>query len=153
MERLRASGVSPRSRREDLCGYVLKKDSPSCGLERVKVYAATAFRTKSGRGLFAATARRARFRSCRSRKKAGCRIRGCARTSSSACSRTGGFARLFAGRWNVGALVRFHTAHKLILMAHSPEAYRQLGRLVARRAGAAARELERTLHARRSWRR
>src|SRR5262249_50916689 len=24
--------------REDLCGYVLKKDSPSCGMERVKVY-------------------------------------------------------------------------------------------------------------------
>jgi uncharacterized protein YbbK (DUF523 family) len=26
-------------RREELCGYVLKKDSPSCGMERVKVYA------------------------------------------------------------------------------------------------------------------
>ena len=25
---------------EDLCGYVLKKDSPSCGLERVKIYGA-----------------------------------------------------------------------------------------------------------------
>jgi uncharacterized protein YbbK (DUF523 family) len=23
---------------EDLCGYVLKKDSPSCGMTRVKVY-------------------------------------------------------------------------------------------------------------------
>ena len=26
--------------REDLCGYVLKKDSPSCGMERVKTYSA-----------------------------------------------------------------------------------------------------------------
>ena len=39
---------------------------------------------------------------------------------------------LFRGRWTVGALVRFHTAHKLILMAHSPDAYRSIGRLVAR---------------------
>ena len=39
---------------------------------------------------------------------------------------------LFSGKWNVGALVRFHTAHKLILMAHAPKAYRRLGRLVAR---------------------
>ena len=38
---------------------------------------------------------------------------------------------LFAGRWTLGELVAFHPAHKLTLMAHSPEAYRQLGRLVA----------------------
>jgi uncharacterized protein YbgA (DUF1722 family) len=30
-----------------------------------------------------------------------------------------------------GGLVRFHTAHKLTLMAHSPEHYRRMGRLVA----------------------
>ncbi len=38
---------------------------------------------------------------------------------------------LFASRWTVGSLVRFHTAHKLTLMAHSVTAYRELGRLVA----------------------
>ena len=36
----------------DLDGYVLKKDSPSCGMERVKVYDGPA-PTKEGRGLFA----------------------------------------------------------------------------------------------------
>ena len=30
-----------------------------------------------------------------------------------------------------GGLVRFHTAHKVILMAHSPDHYLELGRLVA----------------------
>src|SRR6185503_10981503 len=39
----------------DLCGFVLKKDSPSCGMERVKVYGQGSVPTKSGRGLFAAT--------------------------------------------------------------------------------------------------
>ena len=38
---------------------------------------------------------------------------------------------LLSGRWTVGRLVAFHTAHKLVLMAHSPEGYRELGRLVA----------------------
>jgi len=38
---------------------------------------------------------------------------------------------LFSARWNAGALVRWHTAQKLALMAHSPVRYRELGRLVA----------------------
>jgi uncharacterized protein YbgA (DUF1722 family) len=38
---------------------------------------------------------------------------------------------LFAARWSMGDVVRFHTAHKLTLMAHRPEAYQRLGRLVA----------------------
>ena len=37
----------------------------------------------------------------------------------------------FFGPWTVGALVRFHMTHKLLIMAHSPEAYLRLGRLVA----------------------
>ena len=36
-----------------------------------------------------------------------------------------------SSRWNVGNLVAFHTKHKLTLMAHSIEGYRDLGRLVA----------------------
>ena len=39
--------------REDLCGYVLKKDPPSCGMERVRVFDAHGVPAKSGRGLFA----------------------------------------------------------------------------------------------------
>jgi uncharacterized protein YbgA (DUF1722 family) len=38
---------------------------------------------------------------------------------------------LFESRWAVGDLVRFHTAHKLVLLAHSTQAYTRLGRLVA----------------------
>ena len=39
--------------------------------------------------------------------------------------------------------MQFHTAHKLTLMAHSPEAYRQLGRLVAVKRTVPARDVER----------
>jgi uncharacterized protein YbbK (DUF523 family) len=39
----------------DLCGYVFKADSPSCGMERVRVWPAGPGRrpTRSGRGFFA----------------------------------------------------------------------------------------------------
>ena len=116
---------------EDLSGYVLKKDSPSCGLERVKIYGTHKVPSRSGRGLFAArlvdrfpdlpVEEEGRLSDPRLRENfvervfAYWRLRG-----------------LFSGKWNVGALVQFHTAHKLILMAHFPEAYQRLGRLVAR---------------------
>lgn len=38
---------------EDLSGYVLKKDSPSCGMERVNVYDSSGMPAGEGRGLFA----------------------------------------------------------------------------------------------------
>jgi uncharacterized protein YbgA (DUF1722 family) len=38
---------------------------------------------------------------------------------------------LFDGRWTLSALVAFHTAHKMALLAHSTSAYQELGRLVA----------------------
>ena len=39
---------------QGLCGYVLKRSSPSCGLERVKVYVGSGMPSREGRGLFAA---------------------------------------------------------------------------------------------------
>jgi uncharacterized protein YbbK (DUF523 family) len=38
---------------DDLSGYVFKKDSPSCGVERVKVYGEHAVPSRTGQGLFA----------------------------------------------------------------------------------------------------
>ena len=37
----------------DLCGFIFKKDSPSCGMERVKVYNDKGMPERSGTGLFA----------------------------------------------------------------------------------------------------
>jgi len=49
---------------------------------------------------------------------------------------------LFGARWATRDLIRFHTAHKLLLMAHSTDAYRQLGRLVAEARRTTRGELE-----------
>jgi len=116
---------------EQLCGYVLKKDSPSCGMERVKVYDAHKVPTRSGQGLFAAALREQQpFLPVEEEGRLlDPRLR------DNFIERVFAFRRLqelFGGHWTAGALVRFHTAHKLTLMAHSPRAYQSLGQLVAR---------------------
>jgi len=127
---------------EDLCGYVLKKDSPSCGLERVKIYGTGGVPEKSGQGIFARGLVE-RFPSLPVEEEG--RLSD-PRLRENFVERVFAYWRLrglFRGRWNLGTLVEFHTAHKLILMAHSPEAYRQLGRLVARARGVGRKDLER----------
>jgi uncharacterized protein YbgA (DUF1722 family)/uncharacterized protein YbbK (DUF523 family) len=114
----------------DLCGYVLKKNSPSCGMERVKIYGRSG-PVASGRGLFAAALMEAfphlpveeegRLSDPRLRENFVERVFAYRRLRS-----------LFSGRWTIGHLVAFHTAHKLQLMAHAPQRYTELGRLVAK---------------------
>ncbi len=127
--------------REDLSGYVLKKDSPSCGMERVKVYDANKVPARTGRGLFAAALRvRYPFLPIEEEGRlSDPQIR------DNFVERVFAYRRLrelFGGRWTVGALVRFHTAHKLTLMAHSPKAYQGLGQLVARAKHVTRRAVE-----------
>jgi uncharacterized protein YbgA (DUF1722 family)/uncharacterized protein YbbK (DUF523 family) len=127
---------------DELSGYVLKKDSPSCGMERVKVYGEGALPTRSGRGLFAA----ALLERCPDLPVEEEGRLSDPRLRDNFVERVFAYARLrglFGGRWNQGALVRFHTAHKLTLMAHSPVAYQELGRLVARGTSVGRADLER----------
>jgi len=122
---------------EHLAGYVLKKDSPSCGMERVKIYADEGMAEKTGRGLFA-EALMARFPRLPVEEEG--RLSD-PRLRDNFVERVFAYVRLralFAARWTVGDLVRFHTAHKMALLAHSTDMYAELGRLVAR-----AKSLER----------
>lgn len=114
----------------DLCGFVLKKDSPSCGLARVRVYGESGVPSRDGRGLFAEELVRqlphlpieeeGRLVDRRLRENFVERVFAYRRLKS-----------LFAARWRLADLVAFHAAHKLLLMAHSPAAYGRLGRMVA----------------------
>ncbi len=116
---------------ERLHGYILKKDSPSCGMERVKVYGdGNVMPRKEGRGLFAA-ALMERLPTLPVEEEG--RLR-------DAAIRENFVERLFARhRWlslvarrpRAADLVDFHTQHKLALMSHSETIYRRLGRLVA----------------------
>jgi uncharacterized protein YbgA (DUF1722 family)/uncharacterized protein YbbK (DUF523 family) len=113
----------------DLCGFIFKKDSPSSGLYRVKVYN-NGQAVKSGSGLFAAAVAR-HFPQLPMEEEG---------RLNDPDIRENFIERVFSyRRWKdfqaanpaIGRLVEFHTAHKLLLMAHSPQVYREMGRLVA----------------------
>ncbi len=123
-----------------LVGYVLKKDSPSCGMERVKIYGGSGMAEKRGRGLFA-EALMARFPDLPVEEEG--RLSD-PRLRENFVERVFAYRRvraLFESRWTVGGLVRFHTAHKMALLAHDRQAYDGLGRLVAGAKGADRRTL------------
>ena len=63
------------------------------------------------------------------------------KTSSSASSCFSAGGNSWRPSPNLGDLVAFHTRHKLLIMAHSPNHYRELGRLVARANEVPAQEL------------
>lgn len=125
---------------EDLSGYVLKKDSPSCGMERVKTYSENGPAARDGRGIFAA-ALLERFPQLPVEEEG--RL-GDPTLRENFIERVFAYRRLqdlFGGRWSAGDLVRFHTAHKMSLLAHSTVAYNQLGQLVARAGATPKNEL------------
>ena len=114
---------------QDLCGFIFKKDSPSSGLFRVKVYNG-GMPAKTGRGLFAdAMVRHFPLLPIEEEGRL-----------YDMNLRENFIERIFAFReWKdfllgdkgLGNLLEFHSRHKLQIMAHSPEMYREMGRLVA----------------------
>ncbi len=115
---------------DDLCGFVFKKNSPSCGVFRVKLHPEKGMPRRDARGLFAAefAARNPLLpieeegRLCDPvlRENFIARVFALHRLKA-----------LFAGRWKRGDVVAFHTREKYLLMAHSPKHYKLLGQLVA----------------------
>lgn len=117
-------------RRTGLDGYVLKKGSPSCGMERVRVYGKGGMPARDGVGVFARVLldrwpdlpveEEGRLNDPRLREnfveRVFCR------------NRWRNFVRDGMTRRR---LVEFHTAHKLLLRSHNEAGYRRLGRIVA----------------------
>ena len=125
--------------KEGLCGFIFKKNSPSSGLFRVKVHE-DGNRTRSGSGLFAAEVVR-HFPLLPVEEEG---------RLNDPVLRENFIERVFSyRRWkdllkerpDSGGLVEFHTRHKLLIMAHSPSAYGEMGRLVARCAAMEKTEL------------
>jgi uncharacterized protein YbgA (DUF1722 family)/uncharacterized protein YbbK (DUF523 family) len=112
-----------------LLGYVFKRGSPSCGVERVRVYTEQGMPSRSGTGIFA-RAFVERFPLIPVEEEG----RLCdAPLRENFIERVFCYKR-FQDLVEKGvtrqALVQFHTVHKYLLMAHSPQQYQVLGRLV-----------------------
>ncbi len=114
----------------NLSGYVFKRGSPSCGMERVRIYNRHNMPNPTGSGIFAKTfmeqfplipvEEEGRLTDPRLRENFIERV---------FCYRR--WQDLMQGRVTRGEVVNFHTAHKLLLLAHSRPHYEKLGRLVA----------------------
>jgi uncharacterized protein YbgA (DUF1722 family)/uncharacterized protein YbbK (DUF523 family) len=118
--------------KHDLCGFIVQKGSPTCGMERVRVYPPAGGQpVKNGRGLFTRTLMErlpnlpveedGRLNDARLRENFVERIFAYHRLKD-----------LFSSRWKVADLVAFHTWEKMLLLAHDRPIYQELGRLVAR---------------------
>jgi uncharacterized protein YbgA (DUF1722 family)/uncharacterized protein YbbK (DUF523 family) len=126
-ERLRRYAGQVKEEHVGLCGYILKKDSPSCGMERVKVYAGNPPR-REGIGIYAEAMMKAnpllpveeegRLGDPGLRENFIQRVYVYYR-----------WKKLLAEGMTAQSLTRFHARHKLIIMSHGD--YRELGQMLA----------------------
>ncbi len=116
----------------DLHGYVLKKDSPSCGLFRVRVYHPdTDMPNRDGSGLFAKALmdRQPLFPVEEEGRLNDLPLRENFIERMFACYR---WKKLLAENPTPGGLVAFHSTMKMCVLSHSPRHYREMGQLVAK---------------------
>jgi uncharacterized protein YbbK (DUF523 family)/uncharacterized protein YbgA (DUF1722 family) len=116
---------------EHLSGYVLKKDSPSCGMEYVKVFGPDGIPQLNGRGIFAEAllSRVPHLPVEDEGRLADPSVR------EHFIERVFAYQRLktcFNGTWTNETLAAFHAAHEMTLLSHSAVVYRQLARVLAR---------------------
>lgn len=125
-----AEGRLAELENDGLCGFIFKSKSPSSGMERVKVYSESGNLGGQSVGIFARmfmerfpllpVEEEGRLHDVHLRENFIDRIFVLRR-----------YRDMLKSGQSLGNLVTFHTRHKLQIMAHSPEIYRAMGRLVA----------------------
>ncbi|MBP7017734.1 MAG: DUF523 and DUF1722 domain-containing protein, partial [Smithella sp.] len=127
--------------KEDLCGFIFKSDSPSSGMERVKVYNEKSMPVKNGVGLFAAMFMK-HFPLLPVEDEGRLHDPGL---------RENFIERIFAlKKWRETlteknfkkSLIGFHTKHKLLILAHSTKHYQMMGKLVAAQKNFSAKDIQ-----------
>jgi uncharacterized protein YbbK (DUF523 family)/uncharacterized protein YbgA (DUF1722 family) len=114
----------------DLDACIVKSKSPSCGMERVKVYLENGHPTKRGSGMFTATLQdlapdlpieeEGRLNDPVLRENFFLRVYARRRVK-----------QLFQKEWSRGEVVEFHRQEKFLLLSQNESSYRKLGQLVA----------------------
>jgi uncharacterized protein YbgA (DUF1722 family)/uncharacterized protein YbbK (DUF523 family) len=124
---LRNYAVQRQNLYADLCGYILKKNSPSCGMERVKVYTDNHPRT-DGVGIYAAEMMRLNpLLPVEEEGRLG--DPGLCENFIQRVYVLYRWKAMLAEGLTASSLTTFHARHKLIIMSH--EDYRDLGQLLA----------------------
>lgn len=116
---------------EHLCGYIVCAKSPSCGMERVRVYEPDSNNNrKSGTGLFTAELQR-RFPWLPVEEDGRLQDPVLKENFVERIYVLSALNSLFREGLTRGKLIAFHSQYKLTLLAHSQPLYRELGRFVA----------------------
>jgi len=116
--------------KEDLCGFVFKSDSPSSGMERVKVYNERGMPEKKGVGLFA-RAFMDHFPLIPAEEEGRLHDPGLRENFIERIFTLKRWREFLGGNSSLGGLVDFHTRNKLLVLAHSEKHERMMGKLVA----------------------
>jgi len=115
---------------ENLCGYIFKSKSPSCGMERVKIYSEKGMAAKTGVGIFAA-AYMAHFPLHPVEEEGRLHDPGLRENFIERIFTFQRWRDMLAEGRKLGSLVTFHAQHKYLLHAHSETHARQMGKIVA----------------------
>jgi len=117
--------------KEDLCGFVFKSKSPSSGMERVRLYDHNGVPKKVGVGVFA-RAFMEHFPLLPVEEEGRLHDPQLRENFIEAIFTLKRWRESVAAGLGPKQLIAFHSAHKLLIMSHSTEIYRQAGKLVAR---------------------
>jgi uncharacterized protein YbgA (DUF1722 family)/uncharacterized protein YbbK (DUF523 family) len=115
---------------ENLCGFIFKAKSPSSGMERVKLYDRHGMPHKTASGVFARIFMD-NLPLIPVEEEGRLHDAGLKENFIESIFTFQRWRDLLQAGLTPAALVEFHTRHKLLLLSHSPEIYRQMGRLVA----------------------
>lgn len=116
---------------ENLCGFIFKSRSPSSGMARVKLYDRHGVPNKEGVGLFARLFME-RFPLLPVEEDGRLHDPRLRETFLEAIFVFRSWRELLAAGAGAAGLIEFHARHKLLLMSHSVELLRKMGKLVAR---------------------
>jgi len=128
--------------KKDLCGFIFKSDSPSSGMDRIRVYNEKGIPVKKGVGIFARifmdhfsllpVEDEGRLHDPELRENFIERIFTLKR-----------WREVLGKKESRGNVVDFHTKHKLLILSHSPKHYQMMGKLVAQAKNLPLKELYR----------
>jgi uncharacterized protein YbgA (DUF1722 family)/uncharacterized protein YbbK (DUF523 family) len=125
--------------KEEVCGFIFKSDSPSSGMERVKVYNEKGMSVKKGIGMFARIFMK-HFPLLPVEDEGRLHDPGLRENFIERIFTLKRWREVLTRKENRGNVVDFHTKHKLLILSHSPKHYQTTGKLVARAKELSLRE-------------
>ena len=126
--------------KEDLCGFIFKSDSPSSGMERVKVYNEKGMPIKKGIGMFAKIFME-HFPLFPVEDEGRLHDPGLRENFIERIFTLKRWREVLGKKKKRGNIVDFHSKHKLLILSHSPKHYQMMGKLVAQAKDLRLKEL------------